>query len=222
MLKILIVDDEPRIRQVVKEYASASNYDIDEAEDGLEAINKCENNKFDLVVLDIMLPKLNGIEAAKKIKEINKDINIIMLSAKGEEYDKLLGFDVGADDYVTKPFSPKELMARINAIINRNNLKHKIYMFDDLRIDITSREVYINDEEIKLSPKEYDLLFYLVKNKNIALSRENLLVNVWGYDFFGDDRTVDTHIKTLRSNLGKYRDFVVTLRGMGYKFEYKG
>lgn len=221
-MKILIVDDEPRIRQVVKEYSTASNFEVDEAGDGVEAINKCENNKYDLIILDIMLPKLNGIEAAKKIKEISKDVNIIMLSAKGEEYDKLLGFGVGADDYVTKPFSPKELMARINAILNRNNLKHKMYVFDGLRIDVTSREVYVNDGEIKLSPKEYDLLFYLVKNKNIALSRENLLVNVWGYDFFGDDRTVDTHIKTLRSNLGEYRDFVVTLRGMGYKFEYKG
>lgn len=221
-MKILIVDDEPRIRQVVKEYVTASNYEVDEAGDGLEAIDKCENNKYDLIILDIMLPKLNGIDAAKKIKEINKDVSVIMLSAKGEEYDKLLGFEVGADDYVTKPFSPKELMARINVILNRNNLKHKVYKFEELSIDITSREVYINEEEVKLSPKEYDLLFYLVKNKNIALSRENLLVNVWGYDFFGDDRTVDTHIKTLRSNLGKYRDFVVTLRGMGYKFEYKG
>lgn len=221
MIKILIVDDEPRIRQVVKEYGKVNNYEVDEAGDGIEAIEKCKENKYSLVILDIMMPRLDGIEAAKKIKENDKDMNIIMLSAKGEEYDKLLGFGIGADDYVTKPFSPKELMARINAILNRNNVKHKIYKFDGLCIDMTSREVYVDDEVIKLSPKEYDLLFYLVTNKNIALSRENLLVNVWGYDFFGDDRTVDTHIKTLRSNLGKYRDFVVTLRGMGYKFEYK-
>jgi len=221
MMKILIVDDEPRIRQVVKEYAVVNNYEIDEASDGLEAVEKCKSTKYDLVILDIMMPKLDGIEAAKKIKEFNKDINIIMLSAKGEEYDKLLGFGIGADDYVTKPFSPKELMARINAILNRNNIKHKIYSYDGLCIDMTSREVYVDNEIVKLSPKEYDLLFYLVINKNIALSRENLLINVWGYDFFGDDRTVDTHIKTLRCNLGKYRDFVVTLRGMGYKFEYK-
>jgi DNA-binding response OmpR family regulator len=221
MPKILIVDDEPRIRQVVKEYANVNNYEVDEAGDGVEAIEKCESNKYDLIILDIMMPKLDGIEAAKKIKEYNKNINIIMLSAKGEEYDKLLGFGIGADDYVTKPFSPKELMARVNAVLNRNNVKHKVYNFEGLTIDMTSREVSIDDESVKLSPKEYDLLFYLVVNKNIALSRENLLINVWGYDFFGDDRTVDTHIKTLRSNLGKYRDFVVTLRGMGYKFEYK-
>lgn len=221
MMRILIVDDEPRIRQVVKEYAVVSNYQVDEAENGLEAVEKCKEVKYDLVILDVMMPKLDGIEAAKRIKENNKEMNIIMLSAKGEEYDKLLGFGVGVDDYVTKPFSPKELMARINAILNRNNVKHKTYVFDGLCIDITSREVYIDNERIKLSPKEYDLLFYLVINKDIALSRENLLINVWGYDFFGDDRTVDTHVKTLRSNLGKYRDFVITLRGMGYKFEYK-
>lgn len=221
MMRILIVDDEPKIRQVVKEYAVVSNYEVDQAEDGMEAVEKCKTVKYDLVILDVMMPKLDGVEAAKKIKEYNKDINIIMLSAKGEEYDKLLGFGVGADDYVTKPFSPKELMARINAILNRNNIKHKTYNFGGLSIDMTSREVYIDNERVKLSPKEYDLLFYLVINKDIALSRENLLVNVWGYDFFGDDRTVDTHVKTLRSNLGKYRDFVITLRGMGYKFEYK-
>lgn len=220
-MRILIVDDEPRIRQVVKEYGLANNYELDEAGDGLEAIEKCKAFKYDLVILDIMMPKLDGIEAAKKIKEYNKDISIIILSAKGEEYDKLLGFGIGADDYVSKPFSPKELMARINAVLNRNSVKHKIYTFDGLVIDMTSREVYIDNEIIKLSPKEYDLLFYLVINKNIALSRENLLINVWGYDFFGDDRTVDTHIKTLRCNLGEYRNFVVTLRGMGYKFEYK-
>jgi len=220
-MKILVVDDEPRIRQVVKEYGIVNNYEIHEAGDGLEAIEKCKLAKYDLVILDIMMPKLDGIETAKKIKEFDKDISIIMLSAKGEEYDKLLGFDIGADDYVTKPFSPKELMARINAILNRNNIKHKIYNFDGLCIDMTSREVCTDNEIVKLSPKEYDLLFYLVVNKNIALSRENLLINVWGYDFYGDDRTVDTHIKTLRNNLGKYRDFVVTLRGMGYKFEYK-
>ncbi len=220
-MKILIVDDEPRIRQVLREYAVVNNYEVDEAGDGVEAVEKCKTIKYELVILDIMMPKLDGIEAAKRIKEFDKDINIIMLSAKGEEYDKLLGFGIGADDYVTKPFSPKELMARINAILNRNNIKHKTYTFDGLSIDMTSREVYIDNDRVKLSPKEYDLLFYLVVNKGIALSRESLLINVWGYDFFGDDRTVDTHIKTLRSNLGKYRDFVVTLRGMGYKFEYK-
>ncbi len=220
-MKILVVDDEPKIRQVVKEYSIASGYEVDEAEDGIQAIEKCNECKYDLVILDVMMPKLGGIETAKTIKYNNKNINIIMLSAKSEENDKLLGFDIGADDYVTKPFSPKELMARVNAILNRNIVKHKAYKFDGLCIDITSREVTVDNIDIKLSPKEYDLLFYLVINKGIALSRENLLINVWGYDFFGDDRTVDTHIKTLRCSLGIYRDFVVTLRGMGYKFEYK-
>lgn len=220
-MKILIVDDESKIRDVVKEYSKVSGFETDEAQDGLEAVEKCKNNNYDLVILDIMMPKLNGLEAAKIIKENKEATNILMLSAKTEEYDKLAGFDIGIDDYVTKPFSPKELMARINVILNRNNIKHKIYKYDTLVIDVTSREVKIDDELIKLSPKEYELLFYLVKNRNIALSREKLLSSVWGYDFFGDDRTVDTHIKTLRSNLGKYRDSIITLRGMGYKFEYK-
>ena len=218
-MKLLIVDDEPKIRNVVKEYALFDGYIVDEAEDGIDAVKKCDNNQYDLIIMDIMMPNLNGIEAARKIKEKYSNINIIFLSAKSEEYDKLSAFGVGADDYVTKPFSPKELMARINAVLHRNNVKHKVYKFGQLVIDITARKVEIQGEEIKLSPKEYDLLFYMVNNRNIAISRENLLVNVWGYDFFGDDRTVDTHIKTLRSNLGEYRDAIVTLRGMGYKFE---
>ena len=219
-MKLLIVDDEPRIRQVVKEYASVSGYETDEASDGMEAVEKASSNNYDLILMDIMMPYLNGIDAAEKIKSKKEDTSILFLSAKGEEYDKLAAFGVGADDYVTKPFSPKELMARINAILKRNEKKHQVYNFDTLCIDMTSRKVLIDGTEIKLSPKEYDLLFYLVINKNIALSREKLLSNVWGYDFFGEDRTVDTHIKTLRSNLGKYRDCIVTLRAVGYKFEY--
>ena len=220
-MKLLIVDDEPKIRHVVKEYAKIEGYIVNEAEDGKVAVKKCEIEKYDLIVMDIMMPNLNGIDAAKQIREKNPNVNILFLSAKSEEYDKLIAFGVGADDYVTKPFSPKELMARINAILHRNNVKHKVYEFGELIIDITARKVQIKGKEIKLSPKEYDLLFYMVNNRNIAISRENLLINVWWYDFFGDDRTVDTHIKTLRSNLGEYRDTIVTLRGMGYKFEYE-
>lgn len=219
-MKLLIVDDEPKIRQVVKEYALASGYEVDEAADGMEAIEKASNLKYDLILMDIMMPYVNGIEAAERIKAKEIDSSILFLSAKNEEYDKLAAFGVGADDYVTKPFSPKELMARINAILNRNAKKHNVFNFGTLSIDMTARKVLIDNEEVKLSPKEYDLLFYLVLNKNIALSRQQLLSNVWGYDFFGEDRTVDTHIKTLRSNLGKYRDCIVTLRAVGYKFEY--
>ena len=219
-MKLLIVDDEPRIRAVVKEYAKASGYDVDEASDGMEAVEKASNFNYDLILMDIMMPYLNGIDAAEKIKSKKEGTSILFLSAKSEEYDKLSAFGVGADDYVTKPFSPKELMARINAILKRNEKKHQVYKFDGLIIDMTARKVLIDGTEVKLSPKEYDLLFYLVINKNIALSREKLLSNVWGYDFFGEDRTVDTHIKTLRSNLGKYRDSIVTLRAVGYKFEY--
>ena len=220
-MKLLIVDDEPKIRNVVKEYTLFEGYLVDEAEDGIDAINKCANKKYDLIIMDIMMPNLNGIDAARKIKEKYTDINIIFLSAKSEEYDKLTAFGIGADDYVTKPFSPKELIARINAVLHRNNVNNKVYKFGELVIDITARKVEIKGEEIKLSPKEYDLLFYMVNNRNVAISRETLLINVWGSDFFGDDRTVDTHIKTLRSNLGEYRDSIVTLRGMGYKFEYE-
>lgn len=221
MPKILIVDDEPRIRQVVKEYANVNNYEVDEAGDGVEAIEKCERNKYDLIILDIMMPKLDGIEAAKKIKEYNKNINIIMLSAKGEEYDKLLGFGIGADDYVTKPFSPKELMARIKAILKRDKNNIDQFNYETLYINYKGRTVKIDEEEIKLTPKEYELLCYFIKNKNIALSREQLLNYVWGYDFYGDARTIDTHVKMLRHNLKKYRELILTVRGMGYKIEIK-
>jgi two-component system, OmpR family, response regulator ResD len=223
MYKLLIVDDEINIRKVVREYAEFEDYEVEEAENGMQAIEIVKENDFDLIIMDVMMPKLDGYSACKEIKK-HKNIPVIMLSARGEEYDKLFGFEIGIEDYVVKPFSPKELMARIKVAINRNSKKIQInnndrLVFEGLEIDLAGRDVYVNGKKINMTPKEYDLLFYLVRNNNLALSRNKLLENVWGYDFFGDDRTVDTHIKMLRNSLGEYRKFIVTLRGMGYKFE---
>ena len=223
MYKLLVVDDEPKIREVIREYAEFNGYEVTEAEDGMSAVGLCKLNKYDLVILDIMMPKLDGFTACKEIKKIS-DVPIIMLSARGEEYDKLFGFELGIDDYIVKPFSPKELMARVNVVLERRNSVSKdnssVLTFDGLEINIAARTVSVDGKRVELTPKEYDLLFYLIKNKNIALSRDKLLSDIWGYDFFGDDRTIDTHIKNLRNNLGPYRDFIVTLRVVGYKFEY--
>ncbi len=221
MPKILIVDDEKMIRNVVKEYAEFDGYETAEAEDGMQAVEICRNHDFDIIIMDVMMPKLDGYSAVKEIHKTKK-IPVIMLSARGEEYDKLFGFEIGVDDYVVKPFSPKELLARMRAIIKRSTAqenKMDKLCFEGLTINVTGREVIVDGKPASLTPKEYDLLFFLVKNKGIALSREKLLEEVWGYDFYGDDRTVDTHIKMLRNSLGQYRKFVVTLRGMGYKFE---
>ena len=224
MYKLLVVDDEPKIREVIREYAEFNGYEVTEAEDGMSAVGLCKLNKYDLVILDIMMPKLDGFTACTEIKKIS-DVPIIMLSARGEEYDKLFGFELGIDDYIVKPFSPKELMARVNVVLERRNSVSKdnssVLTFDGLEINIAARTVSVDGKRVELTPKEYDLLFYLIKNKNIALSRDKLLSDIWGYDFFGDDRTIDTHIKNLRNNLGPYRDFIVTLRGVGYKFEYE-
>ena len=223
-MKLLVVDDEIKIRAVIKEYAEFEGYDIDEAGDGMEAINKCKATDYDLIIMDIMMPKLDGYSAVKEIKKV-KNIPVIMLSARAEEYDKLFGFEIGVDDYVVKPFSPKELMARVNAVITRSksngvsNVPQEKYVYEGLEIDMLGRNVYVDGEKKDLTPKEYELLQYFVLNKNIALSREKILNEVWGYDFFGEDRTVDTHVKMLRNNLGQYRDKIVTVRGMGYKFE---
>ena len=219
MATILIVDDEERIREVVKEYCLLEDYNVLEASDGLEALEMVKNNDIDLIVLDVMMPKLDGLSAFSKIKEIKK-IPTIILSARSEEYDKLVGFELGVDDYVTKPFSPKELIARIKVILKRKNSDDK-FIYKDLKIDFLGHAVYVDGKELKLTPKEYDLLVYFVKNQNVALSREQLLNKIWDYDFLGEDRTVDTHIKMLRNNLGKYRDLIVTVRGMGYKFVTK-
>ena len=221
-MKVLIVDDEELIRNVIKEYLKINGFEYDEVSDGIDAINKVKNNNYDIIIMDIMMPKMDGYESVRKIREFNKQIPVIMLSARGEEYDKLMGFDLGVDDYVTKPFSPKELIARIKAVTKRNEEKNEKYIFDGLVVDTKSFEVFVDDKLVTLTPKEYELLKYLIENKNIVLSREQLLENIWGYDFYGDDRTIDTHIKTLRSNLGPYRNFIKTIRKVGYKFEYKG
>ncbi len=224
MYKLLVVDDEPKIREVIKEYAEFNGYEVTEAEDGMSAVGLCKLNDYDLVILDIMMPKLDGFSACKEIRKI-QDVPIIMLSARGEEYDKLFGFELGIDDYIVKPFSPKELMARINVILARRNAstqnKADVLVFGGLEINIAARTVTVDGKRVELTPKEYELLFYLIEHRNIALSRDKLLSDIWGYDFFGDDRTIDTHIKNLRNNLGPYRDYIVTLRGVGYKFEFE-
>jgi DNA-binding response OmpR family regulator len=224
MYKLLVVDDEPKIREIIREYAEFAGYEVEEAEDGMVALGLCKLNDYDLIVMDIMMPKLDGFSACKEIKKI-KDIPTIMLSARGEEYDKLFGFELGIDDYVVKPFSPKELMARINVVITRHKgasqAAQSVLKFEGLEINVPARTVSVDGKRVELTPKEYDLLFYLIENKNIALSSDKLLSDIWGYDFFGDDRTIDTHIKNLRNNLGEYRKFIVTLRGVGYKFEFE-
>jgi len=218
-MKILIVDDEELIRQVIKEYLTLEGYEVDEAGDGEEAVAKASLNDYNLIIMDIMMPKKDGYQACKEINQ-KKNIPFIMLSARGEEYDKLIGFDLGIDDYVTKPFSPKELVARVKAILKRSTGEEAVYHLDGLVIDDKAHDVYVDNEKVYLTPKEYELLKYFVANKNIALSREQLLTNVWGYDFYGDDRTIDTHVKTLRRNLGSYGNLIKTVRGIGYKFEY--
>ena len=221
-MKVLIVDDEKMIRDVLREYVEFEGNEAYEAADGLQAVRMCKDNDYDIILMDVMMPALDGFSAVKEIRKF-KDIPVIMLSARGEEYDKLFGFEVGADDYVTKPFSPKEVMARIAAVTKRHRAgtaaARVTYKFEGLEIDMQGRNVFVDGEKLELTPKEYELLFYLVKNNGIALSREKLLSDVGGFDFYGDDRTVDTHIKMLRSSLGEYRKFIVTLRGMGYKFE---
>lgn len=222
MYRLLIVDDEQKIREVIREYAEFNGFEVSEAADGMSAIGLCKLNDYDLIIMDIMMPRLDGFSACKEIKKV-KNIPMIMLSARNEEYDKLFGFELGIDDYVVKPFSPKELMARINAVLARHagptEVQPDVLEFGGLIINLAARTVTVDGVRIELTPKEYDLLFYMVKNKNIALSRDKLLSDIWGYDFFGDDRTIDTHIKNLRNNLGPYRDHIVTLRGVGYKFE---
>ncbi|MCL1816469.1 MAG: response regulator transcription factor [Clostridiales bacterium] len=218
---ILVVDDEEKIRALIRKYAEFEGYRVSEAADGMEAVLLCRKQDFDLVILDIMMPVLDGFAACREIKK-EKDLPVLMLSARGEEYDKLLGFELMADDYVVKPFSPRELLMRVSAILRRfgkSPLPRELLNFEGLSIDAAGRLVYVDGQRVELSPKVYDLLWYLVNNRGIALTREQLISAVWGYDFFGDDRTLDTHIKLLRNSLGPYRRFVVTLRGVGYRFE---
>ena len=230
MYHILVVDDESRIRSIIRKYAEFDGHTVTEAGDGMEAVLLCRKNEYDLIIMDIMMPELDGFSACREIRKISQT-PIIMLSARGEEYDRINGFEVGIDDYVVKPFSPKELMLRVEAIMKRvktapsqanvQNKPNVIIELDNggLRADVTARLVFIDDKRVDMSPKEYDLFFYLLANRNIALSREKLLCEVWGYDFFGDARTLDTHIKLLRKSLGKYSNYIVTLRGVGYRFE---
>ncbi len=220
-MRVLIVDDEEMIRNVLKEYVEFEGNQAFEAVDGMDAVRLCRENDYDVILMDVMMPRLDGFSAVKEIKKF-KDIPVIMLSARGEEYDKLFGFEIGVDDYVTKPFSPKEVMARINAVTKRRSQKEEdgdTVTFEGLTVDFAGRNVFVDGEKADLTPKEYEILFYFIKNKGIALTREKLLYDVWGFDFYGDDRTVDTHIKMLRANLKQYRKFIVTLRGVGYKFE---
>ena len=223
MEKILVVDDEDKIRAIIKKYGEFEGYEVFEASDGMEAISVAKDGDFDLIIMDVMMPELDGFSAVREIKK-NKDIPVIMLSARGEEYDKIHGFELGIDDYVVKPFSPKELMMRIRAVLSRKNAREDsgdrdVFTAEGLVVDFTGRTVTVDGERVDMSPKEYDLLFFMVKNKDIALEREKLITEVWGYDYYGDDRTLDTHVKLLRSSLGPYRKFLVTLRGVGYRFE---
>ncbi|MBE6879205.1 MAG: response regulator transcription factor [Ruminococcaceae bacterium] len=226
MYNILVVDDEANIRNVIKEYCEFEGFSVTEATDGREAVQMCRSQKFDVVVLDVMLPTMDGFSVCREIRK-QEDIPVIMLSARGEEYDKLFGFELGIEDYMVKPFSPMELMARIKVVLRRHahhtpqtqQQQDSSFKYETLIIDMERRSVYVDGEEVMLAPKDYDLLFYLVKNKNKAFSREALLADVFGYEFPGNGRIVDTHIKLIRNSLGRYRDFIVTLRSMGYKFE---
>ena len=219
MARLLIVDDEAKIREVLRLYAEFEGHDCVEAEDGMQAVKLARDNNFDVIIMDVMMPKLDGYYAVKEIRKFSQ-VPVIMLSARTEEYDRLFGFEVGVDDYVVKPFSPKEVMARVAALLKRVNPgKGAPIVSEGLEIDIPGRNVYVDGKKVNMTPKEYELLFYLAQNRGIAISREQLLSNVWGYDFYGDDRTVDTHIKMLRSSLGRYREKIVTLRGLGYKME---
>lgn len=229
MYRILVVDDEIRIRAIIRKYAEFEGHEVYEAGDGMEAVHLCRTAEFDIVIMDIMMPELDGFSACREIRKITQT-PIIMLSARGEEYDKINGFELGIDDYVVKPFSPKELMLRVDAVMKRVKRQNAVAPTSQpnvvveldgggLKADVTARIVYVDGERVDMSPKEYDLFFYMLANRNIALSREKLLCEVWGYDFYGDARTLDTHIKLLRKSLGRYASYIVTLRGVGYRFE---
>ena len=222
-MKLLIVDDEMKIRTIIRKYAEFDGFEVEEASDGMQAVSLCKLNSYDLLIVDVMMPALDGFSAVREIRKFS-NVPVLMLSARGEEYDRIHGFEIGVDDYVVKPFSPKELMMRVQAILNRVQRaafqnSADVFELGGLSVNFSARIVTIDGERVNLSPKEYELLFYLVKNKNIALSREKLICDVWGYDFYGDDRTLDTHIKLLRKSLGEYAKQIVTLRGVGYRFE---
>lgn len=220
---ILAVDDEAMIRELIRKYAEFQGYTVDEAQDGMEAVEKCRKNDYDLIIMDVMMPFLDGFSAVREIRK-TKDTPVIMLSARTEEFDRIHGFEAGVDDYVTKPFSPRELMLRVDAVLKRAKKTKKaeqndVFTYEGLTVDFSARRVLVDGKEVEMTPKEYDLFFYMVRNRGIALSREKLINDVWGYDFYGDDRTLDTHVKLLRRSLGEYSRCIVTLRGVGYRFE---
>ena len=221
-MKLLIVDDESRIRALISKYAAFEGYEVAEAANGMQAVEMCRKERFDLIIMDVMMPELDGFSAVREIRKTD-NVPVIMLSARGEEYDRIHGFELGIDDYVVKPFSPKELMMRVTAVLKRGGKTEKpedeIVTIGELTVDFTARRVSVDGKELDLSPKEYDLLFFMVRNRGIALTRDRLISEVWGYDFFGDDRTLDTHIKLLRRQLGPCADKITTLRGVGYRFE---
>lgn len=220
-MKLLIVDDEQKIRELIRKYAVFDGYEVEEATNGMEAVELCRRQHYDLVIMDIMMPELDGFSACREIRK-ESQVPMLMLSARGEEYDRIHGFELGIDDYVVKPFSPKELMMRVGAILKRcgvSTQESEIVTLGDLTVDFTARRVTLKGQPLDLSPKEYDLLFFMVRNRGIALTREKLISEVWGYDFFGDDRTLDTHIKLLRRQLGDSAGLITTLRGVGYRFE---
>ncbi len=220
-MTLLIVDDEQRIRELIRKYAMFEGYEVEEATNGMEAIEKSRLKRYDLIIMDVMMPELDGFSACREIRKTSQ-VPMLMLSARGEEYDRIHGFELGVDDYVVKPFSPKELMMRVSAILKRSGAARQeaeLVVLGDLTVDFTARRVILAGQQLELSPKEYDLLFYMVRNRGIALTREKLISEVWGYDFFGDDRTLDTHIKLLRRQLGSYAEKITTLRGVGYRFE---
>ncbi|MCR5374023.1 MAG: response regulator transcription factor [Lachnospiraceae bacterium] len=226
MSKILIVDDNEKDRALLKKYATFEGYDIEESDNGMDAVKKCELNDYDIILMDVMMPELDGFSATKTILG-NKDIPVIFVTARKDEFDRIHGFEVGADDYVIKPFSPKELMMRVAVVLRRHNAikragtnieDHDIFRMDSLEVDFTSRTLTVDGKEVDMAPKEYALLFYLVKNRNIALPRDKILTEVWGFDYYGDERTLDTHIKQIRKALGPYRDRLITMKGLGYKF----
>ena len=224
MAKILVVDDEVNIRRMIRKFAECEGDEVFEAVDGMDAVEKCESMNYDCIIMDIMMPELDGFSAAREIRKTS-DVPIIFLSARGEEYDRIHGFELGVDDYVVKPFSPRELMMRVGAVLRRAQAPgaaenvHETVRIENMLVDFTARQVTIDGTEVELSPKEYDLLFFMVRNRGIALTRDRLISEVWGYDFFGDDRTLDTHIKLLRKQLGDYARYITTLRGVGYRFE---
>jgi DNA-binding response OmpR family regulator len=221
---ILICDDEPGLRSVIKRYALFDGHEVTEAGDGIEAVEACKKEKFDIIIMDIMMPMVDGFSAVKEIRKTS-DVPVIMLSARGDEYDKVLGFELGIDDYVVKPFSSKEIMMRVSAILRRTGRSaadsegHVVFEKEGFKADMTAYKVFIDGNRTELAPKVYDLLFFLIRNKNIAIPREKIITEVWGYDYYGDDRTLDTHMKLLRKALGPYADYITTIRGLGYRLE---